>query len=163
MMSAYHSHQRVTWSSLSETYYGSSLFQAAVITLTGAWRIEREEGPEAFIQTWNMLQERVGRFWRDRVKVLEWKYIALYDHLLTPCPRLRKARVPDLARLARHPLFPQAQSSHILKKKEEWFRISRKCWISFIIYTFHFVHILQDIKRLVVMQFVLSINANPWR
>lgn len=41
--------------------------------------------------------------------------------------------------------------------------ISRKSWNSFIIYKFHSVHILRDIKRLVVMQFVLSINANPQR
>jgi len=49
------------------------------------------------------------------------------------------------------------------ERKREKDCISRKSWNSFIIYKFHFVHILRDIKRLVVMQFVLSINANPQR
>lgn len=58
-------------------------------------------------------------------------------------------------------LSTSTQLSERERGKEQDDSISRKSWVSFIIYKFHFVHIFRDIKRLVVMQFVLSINANP--
>lgn len=57
--------------------------------------------------------------------------------------------------------YSQAHNSQREKGKEQDDSIPRKSWVSFIIYKFHFVHIFRDIKRLAVMQFVLSINANP--
>lgn len=93
--------------------------------------------------------DRKGSIFRGE-KMVEVQSMELIDfhaqsHLSpTPCTSLT--------------LFTSSQRE---RERAGWLSISSKSWVSFIIYKFHFVHIFRDIKRLVVMQFVLSINANP--
>lgn len=121
-----------------------------VIQVLGAWRNERGERLKIF-RSKQAAEERKGSIFRGE-KMVRAQSMELIDfhaqsHL-------------SLAPWISLTLFTSTQLSET-EERAGWLSISGKSWVSFIIYKFHFVHIFRDIKRLVVMQFVLSINANP--
>lgn len=139
------------WNTLClQGFLGSLLTR--VIQVFGAWRNEKRERLKIF-RSKRAAVERKGRIFRGKkcwtpkacsslTSMLKGIFFSnsLYQH------GLMQERTP-------------------LRERERagWLGTSRKSWVPFIIYKFHFVHIFRDIKRLVVMQFVLSVNANPQR
>lgn len=124
-----------------------------VIQVFGAWRNERGERVKIF-RSKHATVERKGSIFRGK-KMVEAQSMELTDFHA----QRHLSPTPDISPTS----HKSTQHSERKKERAGWLSISRKSWVSFIIYKFHFVHIFRDIKRLVVMQFVLSINANPQR